>query len=421
MEISHNERIPQWIRWSLFNFLLVALLGITLRYKIAFSLPVVNFKYLLHAHSHFAFSGWVTTGLFTALVYILQQSGRPIGRTYTFLFWFLQTASFGMLLSFPFQGYGPVSIFFSALSMVFSWCFSWKYSNDMVHSNLSPLVQGWIRAALFFYVLSGLGPMLLGYGMAHYLGQSFYFNAIYLFLHFQYNGWFTCAVAGLFFYAMERQGIVFSDRSTRWFFRLVVYCCLPAYCLSLLWMDPPVWVYGIAIVAAIGQVVALAVFGREAWRRRHRWMEASATGGKGLWSMAGLAWSIKIVLQSLTVIPALGYFAFGFRAVIIAYLHLVMLVFVSFFLLGFFWQEGLVLAKSRTWKTGLPVFIAGVLFNELFLLWEALPGWRPHFAPGLPYLLFAAACLIGSGLALMCLSQFSWLTYQKKHTLLNPV
>lgn len=412
MELFHKVHISKWVRSSLFNFLLVAMLGITLRYKIIFSLPIVNFKYLLHAHSHFAFSGWLTTGLCAGLVHILQQTGRPNGRSYTLLFWLLQIASFGMLSSFPFQGYGPVSIFFSVLSLVFSWCFAWKYCKDMTDSALSPLVQRWVRAALFFYVLSGLGPILLGYGMAHYLGQSFYFNALYLFLHFQYNGWFTCAVAGLFFYCTKIGRIQFSPHNERLFFRLVVYSCLPAYCLSLLWMAPPVWVRGIAIVAAIGQLCALALFCREGWCARHRRMGGALGGGKWLWMIVGLAWSVKTVLQGLTVIPILGQFAFGFRPVIIAYLHLVMLVFVSLFLLGFFLREGLVITGSRTWKTGLPLLVTGILLNELLLCWDALPGLRSHFT-GLPYLLFSVACLIGLGLTLINLSQVRWPVYKK--------
>ena len=49
----------KWLRISLFNLMLVAFLGMILRYKILFSLPFLDQKHLLHAHSHFAFSGWV--------------------------------------------------------------------------------------------------------------------------------------------------------------------------------------------------------------------------------------------------------------------------------------------------------------------------------------------------------------------------
>ena len=72
-----KDRIHQCKRWatlSLLNFVLVSLVGILLRYKIAFSLPLINYKYLLNAHSHFAFAGWVSMAIFTAFVYMLSET-----------------------------------------------------------------------------------------------------------------------------------------------------------------------------------------------------------------------------------------------------------------------------------------------------------------------------------------------------------
>jgi len=394
----------RWMLMSLLNFLLVALVGILLRYKAAFSMPSVDYKYLLNAHSHFAFSGWVTTALFTALVYILSRSGVEIGRAYIYMFRLLQVSSFGMLLSFPVQGYGAVSIFFSSLGMVFSWWFAWRYNKDMQHSTLRPLVRKWIGASLFFYVLSGVGPLLLGYCMVYHAGQTVYFNSVYLFLHFQYNGWFSFALAGLLFYVAGRYVAVFDGNMGTWLFRLLAMSCIPAYCLSVLWMAPPRWVVALAVWAAAVQGLALVIFMWLTWSSRHRW-HGMSRALKWLWGFSGAAWAIKIVLQGLTVIPAAGDFAFGFRPVIIAYLHLVMLVFVSLFLVGFFLQEKLLDSRPGSLKRGLVVFTSGVLLNETFLLWDALPGWRLSFIHPLTLLLLATACLMGLGLLFMVLSQ----------------
>lgn len=394
----------RWMLLSLLNFLLVAFIGMLLRYKVAFSLPAVNYKYLLHAHSHFAFSGWITTALFTALVYILSRSGVAIGRVYNYMFWLLQVSGFGMLLSFPFQGYGAVSIFFSALGMVFSWWFAWRYYKDMQGSTLRPLVRKWIAAALLFYVLSGVGPVLLGYCMSHHLGQVFYFNSVYFFLHFQYNGWFSFALAALFFHIVVKQAPAWEGNRGRWLFRLLAMTCIPAYCLSVLWMSPPQWVVAVAAWAAVVQGFALLIFISLIWRCRHRWPGLSGES-KWLWRLSGLAWVIKIALQGLTVIPAAGHFAFGFRPVIIAYLHLIMLVFASLFLVGFFLQVKLLHSRTGLGKYGLIVFTTGVLLNEIFLLWDALPVLRMHFTHLLTLLLLTTSCLIGLGLLGILLSQ----------------
>src|SRR5579872_7200056 len=76
----------RWSALSLLNFVIVSILGILLRYKIAFPWPAVNYKFLLHAHSHFAFSGWLSTALFTAFVHLLFRSGYPVSKRYTYQF-----------------------------------------------------------------------------------------------------------------------------------------------------------------------------------------------------------------------------------------------------------------------------------------------------------------------------------------------
>ena len=61
-----------WLKFSLLNLCIVALLGVLMRYKIGFEFPFFNQKNLQHSHSHFAFSGWVTHTLMTLMVYYLQ-------------------------------------------------------------------------------------------------------------------------------------------------------------------------------------------------------------------------------------------------------------------------------------------------------------------------------------------------------------
>src|ERR1700758_2810224 len=110
MQGTSSIKFRRWTVLCLFNFCLVAILGVLLRYKIAFSLPMLNYNFILEAHSHFAFSGWISTALFTAMVYMLSNSGYRVGKSYVFQFRLAQTASFGMLLGFSLEGYGRLSI-----------------------------------------------------------------------------------------------------------------------------------------------------------------------------------------------------------------------------------------------------------------------------------------------------------------------
>lgn len=56
-----NNSIPtKYFRYSVISLFIVAVLGTLMRYKIAFSFPYFDQKNLLHAHSYFAFSGWIS-------------------------------------------------------------------------------------------------------------------------------------------------------------------------------------------------------------------------------------------------------------------------------------------------------------------------------------------------------------------------
>ncbi len=372
-----KDRFHQCRRWatlSLLNFTLLSLAGVLLRYKIAFSLPVLNYKYLLNAHSHFGFAGWVSLAIFTAFVYQLSHDMGSIPKSYRYQFNLGQVASFGMLISFIFQGYAAVSISFSCLSILFSYWFAWQFSKDLKKSKLSLPVKYFARAALFFYVLSSIGPYLLGYILSNRIYDSnIYQNSIYLFLHFQYNGFFSFAVLAIFFQSLRSAQIPVDEKKSLLVFWLFFAACIPAYCLSVLWTNPPLWVFILAAFAGLAQWTAVLMLLQLLWTIRPR-LNASFSGHiKTFWILSLVAFCIKILLQGLSVVPALGKYAFGIRPVIIGYLHLVLLGFISFFLVGFFLSENLFRpVRTTISRIAIFIFITGVLANEIFLLLQAV-------------------------------------------------
>ena len=81
-----NKFLSKWLTISFLNLLLVAALGFILRYKIAFYLTFVEQKHLLHSHSHFAFSGWVTQTLMVLLIqYLINTKGETHIKKYRWL------------------------------------------------------------------------------------------------------------------------------------------------------------------------------------------------------------------------------------------------------------------------------------------------------------------------------------------------
>lgn len=402
----------RWTRQVLLNLVIVAAAGTLLRCKIVFPIPFIDHKNLMHAHSHFAFSGWISLAIFVCIVSMLQPA-PPRKRLYAGLFCLGQLAAFGMLLSFPFMGYKHLSIFFSTLSILFSYAFAIIAWKDIDGSSLSSTLGRWFKAALFFYVISSLGAFhlawLMARGDAH---QQWYIGSVYFFLHFQYNGWFLFAILGLFYRQLQISDIAISEKKVRIIFRLLFISCFPCFLLSALWMQLPSWMYLLSLVGVLLQAIALVLFWSvlvQVWLLlRQRWIPVTRL----LWSFAAFAFTLKVIMQTLSVIPQLSYLAFGFRPVVIGYLHLILVCFATFFIIGYQAQQNLISNLSGRVITGLKLFTGGVVLNELLLFLQGLAAiMQMSFSPA-NYLLLVAACIMFSGLLLLYMLQHKSKNYK---------
>ena len=391
--------LHRWLRICLLNLLLVSILGLILRYKIAFYLPLVDQKYLLHSHSHFAFSGWITQALMVLLVqYLSNQHGEWILRKYRWLLYANLLTAYGMLVSFVLQGYAFYSISFSTLSIVVSYIFAIFCWRDL---NLSKnkVSSWWIKAGLVFSVLSSIGAFGLAYMMANKIvSQDLYFGAIYFFLHFQYNGWFLFAGLGLLTTLLEK--IPGSYRVLKAVFLLFCLACVPAYLLSVLWLKPGVVVSGILLVVVLAQLFGWILLLNLAIKNKHFLQEHFSKFGRILLLLAAIAFSIKLILQAGSVHPALSQLAYGFRPIIIGYLHLVLLAVTSLFLLGYIVALRMI-ALSTLLTTGLLIFVAGVIINELLLMAQGLAAFTYTSLPHITHFLLGAAFVLVTGCAIM--------------------
>jgi hypothetical protein len=78
-----------------------------------------------------------------------------------------------------------------------------------------------------------------------------------------------------------------------------------------------------------------------------------------------VAFTVKLLLQLGSTIPVVSKMAFGFRPVVIAYLHLVLLAVISVFLLTYMYWLGVI--EGRGARIALTTFTLGVLLNEAAL------------------------------------------------------
>src|SRR5690606_41959928 len=91
-------------RIPLMFFALAACFGLLLRWHVVHPLDWVHYPYMLHAHSHLMFLGWVTNALviFGIEAYVADTKARWYRRVF---FW-LRAFRVGMAGSFPLQGHG---------------------------------------------------------------------------------------------------------------------------------------------------------------------------------------------------------------------------------------------------------------------------------------------------------------------------
>ncbi|CAN5124216.1 hypothetical protein BH09BAC5_BH09BAC5_22430 [soil metagenome] len=409
-----SGRLPvKWIRIALLNFSMLALLGVFLRYKVSFSLPVIEFKNLLHAHSHFAFAGWISTCLYAMLMAFFLDENQQQKKIYVNLFILSQVTAYGMLISFLLAEYGPFSIAFSTLSILVSYFFAWNLWKDTRKDKKSLSVIA-LRFALICLVLSSIGPYILAYIKSnHILNGVWYNNAIYWYLHFQYNGWFSFAIFAIALHSLTDTFGLELVKRLKIYLWLMIFACIPAYLLSILWSMPPDWVYIIGGLAAFIQVIAY--LGMLSFLIKERNVLKFRIRKEGGWLLlfSFISISIKIALQQMLVFPVLNHFVFGHRPVIIGYLHLVLLGFVSFFLIGIAVRKNYLSMKSRFTSGSLFVFVIGVLLNEFCLLLQGFSDILYEPMKTVPAWLFVAALMMFVGITGFAWSQ-DWLHWLSK-------
>ena len=128
------------------------------------------------------------------------------------------------------------------------------------------------------------------------------------------------------------------------------------------------------------------------------------------------ALTLKLVLQMVSTVPAISNLAFGFRPIVIAYLHLVLLVIVSLFLLAIMYGTGLLKATIKS-KIPLLVFTGGAILNEIVLAIQGVAALSYTVIPHVNGILFCIALILWISIFLFILAQFSTSKIDTNHPL----
>lgn len=385
--------------------MMVAMAGVILRYKIAFPLPWVQQKHLLHAHSHFAFTGWISQMIMVIMITMLgNHLKRNLFPTFNRILVLNQLAAYGMLASFAIQGYGTVSISFSTLSILISYAFGWLIWKELKQTDSDETGFRYFKAAIVFNVVSSLGTFwLVTLMIEKNIHQNWYLAAVYFFLHFQYNGWFIFSMLGMLHLMLKKAGLPL--RHEKQIYLILLYTLVPAYLLSTLWAPLPDWIYAMVVMTALLQLGAWTWLLMQLPRIKTA-LKTFRFAATWLVLISFLGLTLKFLLQAISTIPALGQFAFGVRPVVVAYLHLVMLVVVSFFLLAYNHQQDSI-PRNKLALFSIGTFAVGVLLNEILLMLQGISFISPVTIGVTNEILFYVAVLMLTGATLVAISSFT--------------
>lgn len=369
--LLHGMKLKNHIHIALGYFIVAAFLGVLLRSFYSFEIPI-NYKFIVHGHSHIALLGWVYMAL-TTLLYTLFLAHKDLVLKYRRIFWFTQITLMGMLVTFPFQGYALFSIIFSTLFLFASYWFFWffrKYARPEIKKSGS---YQCINAALWYMVISSLGPWVLGAVMKTLGAESIWYRlAIYFYLHFQYNGWMILALLGLLLYVFERQGIATPKRMFQRFFLSMNGGIILTYSLSTLWLRPSAIFYLLGGIGALLQLLALIVLIR--FIKDH--LNDSGFTGFQL-KILKIGASLLFLKMGLQIVSSVPYFANLASTILdfaIGYLHLTFLGVVTLGLFLFLDFFGLL----KIPKTSLRLYVIGFVFTEGLIFYKGIAAWL-HF------------------------------------------
>lgn len=395
-----------WITIALVNLCMVAFLGMSLRTKYLFEIPIVDYRNLLSSHSHFAFGGWATLILMVLFLSQLIPAALQQKRVYQVLLWGIQLNAAGMLITFPITGYATFSIIFSTAFIFFTYAFSWIFIRDLRGHSLAKPVKLLAIASLVCLVVSSAGPFSLAYMMASGSGNANSFrDAIYFYLHFQYNGFFTLAVFALLFQRYRSPDPVQWKRIIR-FSLLLILSVVPSLFLSLLWHTYNIY---ISLFSYLGCFLLLmtTVYFLVLVRNTAGLFHSKDKTSSFLLAFSMAAFAIKTVLQTGTIIPSLGKAVFSYRPIIIGYLHLVFLVMLTFYVLHNLIESGYFNMRAGFARFAMLFFSLAIILHETILLVNGIGLMLKTTNPVYGWLLWIVSILMFIGAFLLVMTRGS--------------
>ncbi len=406
--IKNKRKRAMHFKWPLFNLLLIATVGAILRLAFVTELPWLEYTNFLHAHSHLAILGWGFLGLFLLLQNTFLPEDKRQKKSYKRIFYGALFSLWGMFIAFLLQNYGLFSIGFSTLFLLWSYAFVWHFWRDLPkgqtddQASISTL---FIRSALLFYLFSTLALWALPViNILKLHGHPIYYMSIQFFLHFQFNGWFLFAIPGLFFKMAEMQHIRLSPNDIRRYWQFLLISCFLTYALAVTWTTPVSFIFWINSLGVLLQLAAL-YFLLKALRPGIPQVKAGLSPqNRRLFSVALASYILKILIQTVVVIPHVAVIAYTVRNYVIGFIHLILLGVLTSFTLSYAGFRQIIPAEHPLTRHGVQLFVIAFVSTEILLFLQGTLFWANlGFLPYYYELLFAFSALLPISIGMILL------------------
>ncbi|WP_047153609.1 hypothetical protein [Aneurinibacillus tyrosinisolvens] len=332
--------VKKLIASSMLYLVLICGAGVLLRWKLITPIfPGIEFTPLLHAHSHVAFLGWVYFILIAFFYEYLMDEKCKQSKVTRLLYVLLHISVIGMFIAFSLQGYALYSIIFSTIHGLLSYVFALQYWRYRAKAADQPPAQTLLfHSAVFYMFLSSFGPWGVAASMAMGYKQTKIPDLfIYFYLHFQYNGWFTLAIMAIGYWLLEKYRVSVNPALARWQASLAVLAVLPTYIGSVLWFPHGRLLDVIGIIGGVLYLASVLLYVRIFYP-----LLANKTllpGVRFLFAFSSLSLLAKALMEASGEIPGIAASIYSNHEVIIGYLHLTLLGFVTSFLLALLYHN----------------------------------------------------------------------------------
>lgn len=367
---------------------------------------IIPYTHVLHGHSHLAMLGWAFIGAFIVFLSLFWKKMKRKKQAIFILLSLCFTTLF-MFIAFLYQGYDVLSIIFATLHIFIEyWAAVFMYKFLKKEIAIPKSGKLFMNSALLALVISSIGPYALGITSATGLKDTYYFDmAMYFYLHFQYNGWLTLFLIGLFITIVHNKKIPIEGSLLKlgfWFYFLSLF---PGYFLSILWIDLGSFIPILATIGSIGQWIGI-LFILFAFKRI--WNDLGQHYSKltigSLW-IALILLFFKSTAELGLISPALADLVYETRSIVIGYLHLTLLGFISIFILTQYFMVSIMDSKMRISTYGFIIFMTGFALNEILLFSQGLSEWLK--LAGIPFItegLFVASGFLFIGVFTLWIS-----------------